>query len=186
MINHTQKPEWATWRGTTVIGVKRDEKIAIAADGQVTFGNTVMKHNAKKIRRIYKDRVVVGFAGASADAITLFEKFEGKLELYHGNLVRSAVELAKDWRTDRMLRRLEALLIAADTKSLLIISGSGDVIDTDDGIVAIGSGGPFALSAARALIAHSSLSAKEIAQTALKIAGSICIYTNQEIVCEEV
>ena len=183
MINHTLRPEI---RSTTVIGIRHQGKIALAGDGQVTLGNTIMKKNAKKVRRIFKDKVVVGFAGATADAITLFGKFEGKLEHYHGNLTRSAVELAKDWRTDRMLRRLEALLIAADTKTLLIISGSGDVIEPDDGIAAIGSGGPYATAAAKALVAHSSLSAKEIAQSALKIAGDICIYTNQEVVCEEV
>lgn len=183
MINHIQKHEM---HGTTVIGVRHKNKIALAADGQVTLGHTIMKHHAKKVRRIYKDKVVVGFAGATADAMTLFEKFEGKLEHYHGNLTRSAVELAKDWRTDKTLRRLEALLIAADDKTLLVISGSGDVIEPDDGIAAIGSGGPYATAAARALTTHSSLTAKEIAETALKIAGNICIYTNQNITSEEV
>ena len=184
MINHIQKHDVV--RSTTVIGVRHKDKIALAADGQVTLGQTIMKHHAKKVRRIYKEKVVVGFAGATADAITLFEKFEGKLEHYHGNLTRSAVELAKDWRTDKTLRRLEALLIAADDKTLLVISGSGDVIEPDDGIAAIGSGGPYATAAARALVEHSSLNAKEIAETALKIAGNICIYTNQNITCEEV
>ncbi len=179
-------PKLSDMHGTTVLGVQRDGKIALAADGQVTLGATVMKHHAKKIRKIYKDQVLVGFAGATADAITLFEKFEGKLEHFHGNLLRSAVELSKDWRTDKILRRLEALLIAADSKSLLIISGSGDVIEAEDGVCAIGSGGPYAAAAARALLFHSQLGAKDIAQNALKIAGDICIYTNQNIVCEEV
>lgn len=184
MTNLTPKPE--VMHGTTVIGVQRNGRISLAADGQVTLGSTVMKHHAKKIRRIYKDQVLVGFAGATADAITLFEKFEGKLEQFHGNLLRSAVELSKDWRTDKILRRLEALLIAADSKSLLIISGSGDVIEAEDGVCAIGSGGPYATAAARALLAHSQLGAKDIAQTALNIAGDICIYTNKNIQCEEV
>ncbi|OGQ18633.1 MAG: HslU--HslV peptidase proteolytic subunit [Deltaproteobacteria bacterium RIFCSPHIGHO2_02_FULL_40_11] len=173
-------------KGTTIVGVKHKGKIAIAGDGQVTLGHTVMKHTAKKVRRIYKDKVVVGFAGATADAFTLFEKFETKLEQYNGNLVRAAVELAKDWRTDKILRRLEALLIAADTKNLLVISGMGDVIEPDDGVIAIGSGGPYATAAAKALVEHSSLKAKDIAEKALKIAANICIYTNEQITSEEV
>jgi ATP-dependent HslUV protease, peptidase subunit HslV len=182
MTNHIPKLEI---RGTTIVGIKHQGGIAIAGDGQVSMGSTVMKHGAKKVRRIYKDKVVVGFAGATADAFTLFEKFEGKLEQYNGNLVRSAVELAKDWRTDRILRRLEALLIAADNDSLLVISGVGDVIEPDDGVIAIGSGGPFATAAAKALVKHSSLSAKEIAENALLIASEICIYTNSNIISEE-
>lgn len=167
------------------MGIRHQNKIALAGDGQVTFGTTVMKHQAKKVRRIYKNQVVVGFAGATADAFTLFEKFETKLEQFHGNLTRAAVELAKDWRTDKMLRRLEALLLAADQKSLLVISGVGDVIEPDDGVIAIGSGGAYATAAARALVSHSSLSAKEIAEEALKIAADICIYTNHHITSEE-
>lgn len=172
-------------RSTTILGVKHNGSIAIAGDGQVSMGHTVIKHNAKKVRRIYQDKIVIGFAGATADAITLYEKFEGKLEQYRGNLTRAAVELAKEWRTDRILRRLEALLIAADKNTLLTISGSGDVIEPDDGIVGIGSGGPYAAAAAKALIKHSTLSAKEIARTAVEIAADICVYTNPQIVCEE-
>lgn len=172
-------------RSTTILGVKHKGSIAIAGDGQVSMGHTIIKHNAKKIRRIYQDKIVIGFAGATADAITLYEKFEGKLEQYRGNLTRAAVELAKDWRTDRMLRRLEALLVAADKDTLLTISGSGDVIEPDDGIIGIGSGGPYAAAAAKALIRHSNLSAKEIAETAVHIASDICVYTNPKIVCEE-
>ncbi|MBI4040363.1 MAG: ATP-dependent protease subunit HslV [Deltaproteobacteria bacterium] len=182
MINHIPK---LNFRGTTIVGIRHQNKIALAGDGQVTFGTTVMKHQAKKVRRIYKNQVVVGFAGATADAFTLFEKFETKLEQFHGNLTRAAVELAKDWRTDKMLRRLEALLLAADQKSLLVISGVGDVIEPDDGVIAIGSGGAYATAAARALVSHSSLSAKEIAEEALKIAADICIYTNHHITSEE-
>jgi len=157
----------------------------MAGDGQVTLGETVIKQRAKKVRRLYKDRILAGFAGATADAFTLFERFEGKLEQYNGNLLRSAVELAKDWRTDRVLRRLEALLLVADREHSLIISGTGDVVEPDDGIVGIGSGGPYAEAAARALAKHSGLSAREIAEEAMKIAASLCIYTNQEIVLEE-
>lgn len=170
---------------TTIVAVKRDTKIAMAGDGQVTFGNTVMKHRAKKVRKIYKDKVLAGFAGAAADAFTLFEKFEAKIEEFHGNLPRAAVELAKEWRLDRALRRLEALLVVADLDHLLVISGSGDVIEPDDGVIAIGSGGPYALAAARALIKYSDLSAREIALEAMRIASSICIYTNEEIIVEE-
>ncbi len=170
---------------TTIVAVRRDGKVAIAGDGQVTVGNTVMKHTAKKVRRMYHDSVIVGFAGAAADAFTLFEKFEAKLEQYRGQLTRAAVELAKDWRTDRILRRLEALLVVADEKTLLVLSGTGEVIEPDDGIAAVGSGGPFALAAARALVAHTSLPARQVAEQALRIAASICIYTNEQIVVEE-
>jgi ATP-dependent HslUV protease subunit HslV len=159
--------------------------VAIAADGQVTMGTTVMKHNARKIRRMYNDQILSGFAGATADALTLFEKFESKLAEYRGNLTRSAVELAKEWRTDRVLRRLEALMIVADAEQSLLISGTGDVIEPEDGILAIGSGGPYALAAARAMIDRPDLTAKEIVERAMKIAGGIDIYTNQEIVVEE-
>lgn len=170
---------------TTVIAVKRDDRVAMASDGQVTLGNTVLKHQARKVRRLYQGKVLAGFAGSVADAFTLFEKFEAKLEEYKGNLQRAAVELGKEWRTDRLLRRLEALLIVADRERLLLISGSGEIIEPDDGIIAVGSGGPYALAAARALIKHTELGAAEIAQEALKIAASICIYTNETIVVEE-
>ena len=171
--------------GTTIIAVRHKGRIAMAGDGQVTLGNTVVKHGARKVRRLYKDQIIAGFAGSTADAFTLFEKFESKLEQYNGNLYRSAVELAKDWRTDRMLRRLEALLIVADRERILVLSGTGDVIEPDDGAAAIGSGGPFALAAARALIGHSSLEAKSIVQEAMRIASQICIFTNDQIVVEE-
>lgn len=171
--------------GTTVLCVKRNNSVVIASDGQVTFGNTVLKHNAKKIRRLYNGKVLSGFAGSTADAFTLFERFEGKLETYKGNLLRAAVELAKDWRTDKILRRLEALLIVADKEHLLILSGNGDVIEPEDQIAAIGSGGPFAYSAAKALYDNTQLSAKEIATKAMEISSKICIYTNNMIVMEE-
>jgi ATP-dependent HslUV protease subunit HslV len=165
--------------------VKKDGNVAVAGDGQVTFGqNTVIKKGARKIRRLYKDRVVAGFAGSVADAFTLFAKFEGRLEEYHGNLQRAAVELAKEWRTDKMLRPLEALLIVANREELLIISGGGEVIEPDDGVAAIGSGGPFALAASRALLKHTSLSADAIAREALLIAADICVYTNDQIIVE--
>lgn len=170
---------------TTILCVRRDGKVAIAGDGQVTMGETVLKHNARKVRKMYSDRVLAGFAGATADAFTLFERFEARLEEYRGNLQRSAVELAKDWRTDKMLRRLEALLIVADDKHTFIISGTGDVIEPETGIAAIGSGGPYAQAAATALMGHSSLGATELATEALKIAGSICIYTNDNVAIEE-
>lgn len=173
------------FKGTTIICVRRDGKVAIAGDGQVTMGNTVLKHNARKVRKMYEDRVLAGFAGATADAFTLFEKFEAKLEQYRGNLRRAAVELAKDWRTDKILRRLEALLIVADRELTFILSGTGDVIEPESGIAAIGSGGPFAQAAAMALTGHSSLGARELAEEALKIASDICIYTNEKIVVEE-
>ncbi|RLA84559.1 MAG: HslU--HslV peptidase proteolytic subunit [Deltaproteobacteria bacterium] len=173
------------FKGTTILCVRHGGRVVMAGDGQVTLGETVIKQRAKKVRRLYKDRILAGFAGATADAFTLFERFEGKLEQYNGNLLRSAVELAKDWRTDRVLRRLEALLLVADREHSLIISGTGDVVEPDDGIVGIGSGGPYAEAAARALAKHSGLSAREIAEEAMKIAASLCIYTNQEIVLEE-
>lgn len=172
-------------KGTTILCVKRDGKVAIGGDGQVTVGNTVLKHNAIKIRKMYSEKVIAGFAGATADAFTLFEKFEGKLEAYRGNLTRAAVELAKDWRTDRMLRRLEALLIIADTEHTFIISGAGDVIEPETGIAAIGSGGPYAQAAAKALMENTDLSAHDIVEKAMRIASSICIYTNETINIED-
>lgn len=171
--------------GTTIIGLRKDGKTAIGGDGQVTLGNTVMKASAQKIRTLYSGNVIAGFAGATADAFTLFEKFEGKLKEYKGNLKRAAVELAKDWRSDRILRRLEAMIIVADKTSLLIISGTGDVLEPDDDVIAIGSGGSYALAAARALVKHSSLSAKDIVRESLQIASEICIYTNNQIMIEE-
>jgi len=171
--------------GTTILAVRRNGKTAIAGDGQVTVGATVMKHNAKKVRKLYNDKVLAGFAGATADAFTLFEKFEAKLEQYHGNLTRAAVELAKDWRTDRVLRRLEALMIVADTERSFILSGSGDVIEPEHGISAIGSGGPYAFAAARALVDHTAFDARRIVEESLQIAADICIYTNKEITIEE-
>jgi ATP-dependent HslUV protease subunit HslV len=168
-------------RGTTVLALRHAGGVVIAADGQVTLGNTVMKATANKLRRLYHDQVLAGFAGATADAFTLFERLETKLEAYAGNLTRAAVELAKDWRTDKALRQLEALLLAADKEKLLIISGSGDVIDPEEGIAAIGSGGPFALAAARALVKNTDMDAEAIAREALSIAGDICIYTNHQI-----
>lgn len=173
------------YRGTTILSVRRGNKVVIGGDGQVTLGNTVMKGNARKVRRLYKDKVIAGFAGGTADAFTLFERFEAKLEAHQGHLVRSAVELAKDWRTDRMLRRLEALLAVADSKSSLIITGNGDVIEPEEGLIAIGSGGPFAQSAAKALLRSTKLSAKEIVKQSLTIAGEICIYTNHNFTIEE-
>ena len=173
------------FKSTTILCVRRNNQVAIAGDGQVTLGNTVMKHNAKKIRRMYNGTILSGFAGGAADALTLFEKFEAKLEQYHGNLTRAAVELAKDWRTDRILRKLEALIAVADRNSSLIISGTGDIIEPEDGLVAIGSGGPYAMSAARALIRHTNMSAREVAEEAMKITAEICIYTNSEILIEE-
>lgn len=165
-------------RSTTVVGVKKDGKIALGSDGQVTQGNTIMKHSTKKVRKIYNDKILIGFAGATADAFTLFEKFEGKLEKFQGDVRRSAIELATLWRTDKYLRRLEALLTVMDEKTLLIISGTGDVIEPDDDIVAIGSGGAYATAAARAMLKHSNLSAREIVEESLRIASEICIYTN--------
>jgi ATP-dependent HslUV protease, peptidase subunit HslV len=172
------------FKGTTIICVRKGNQVALAGDGQVTLGNAVMKHSARKIRRLYNDKVLAGFAGSTADAFTLFEKFDAKLQEFRGNLSRAAVELAKDWRTDRVLRKLEALLIVADADVTLIISGVGDVIEPDDGIAAIGSGGSYALAAARAMLENSSLEVKQIAEKALLIAASICIYTNDRIALE--
>jgi len=171
--------------GTTVLGIRRNGKVAIAGDGQVTMGETVMKAGAVKVRTLYQDKILAGFAGATADAFTLFEKFEEKLQVYKGNITRASVELAKDWRSDKYLRRLEALLIVMNKETGYILSGTGDVVDADDGIYAIGSGGPYALAAARALVAYTTLSAREIAEISLKIASSICIYTNENITVME-
>ena len=172
-------------RSTTILSVRHKGRVVMAGDGQVTVGQTIMKRNARKIRRLYQDRVLAGFAGAGADALTLFERFEAKLGQVNGNLRRAAVELAKDWRTDRVLRRLEALLLAASRETILVVSGSGDIIEPDEPVTAIGSGGSYALAAARALMAHSQLDAKAIAAEAMRIAATICIYTNGEIVVEE-
>jgi len=172
-------------QATTIICVRRKNRVAIASDGQVTLGETVIKHGAKKVRRLYNEKILAGFAGSSADSFALFARFEAKLEQFHGNLSRAAVELAKDWRTDRALRHLEAVMIVADEKSTFLISGNGDLIEPDDGIVAIGSGGAYALAAARALSKYTELSAKEIVQEAMQIAGKICIYTNDQISIEE-
>ncbi len=174
------------YRGTTIISVRRDNQVSLGGDGQVTLGNIVIKSTAKKIRRLYDNKVIAGFAGGTADAFTLFERFEEKLEKFHGHLLRSAVELAKDWRTDRMLRRLEAMLVVADKEHSLIITGNGDVLEPEHGIAAIGSGGAFAQSAARALIEHSKLKAEEIVKQSLKIAGEICIYSNNNHVLETI
>jgi len=171
--------------GTTIVAVKRDGKIALGGDGQVTIENTIMKQSAKKVRRIYHDKVMVGFAGSVADAQALTDKFETKLEESHGNLRRALIEFAKEWRTDRILRRLEALMIVADTQYLMVLSGSGEVIEPDEGVAAIGSGGGFALAAARALMRHTKLSAREIVEEALRIASGICVYTNDTITIEE-
>ncbi|BCB95773.1 ATP-dependent protease subunit HslV [Dissulfurispira thermophila] len=173
------------FHGTTILCVRRNARVAIASDGQVTMGNTVLKHNAKKIRKMYNDKILAGFAGATADAFTLFEKFESKLESFRGNITRAAVELAKDWRTDKILRRLEALLIVADNEHTLILSGTGDVIEPEDGVAAIGSGGPYAQAAARALYENTELQAVDIVKKAMDIAADICIYTNKNIVLEE-
>ncbi|MDE0841151.1 MAG: ATP-dependent protease subunit HslV [Porticoccaceae bacterium] len=166
------------YRGTTILSVRRNNIVVIGGDGQVSMGNTIMKGNARKVRRLYKDQVIAGFAGGTADAFTLFERFEAKLEQHHGNLTRAAVELAKDWRTDRILRKLEALLAVADREASLIITGNGDVIQPENDLIAIGSGGPFAQSAARALLDNTALSAEQIVAEGLKIAGDICVYTN--------
>ncbi|MGC1782661.1 MAG: ATP-dependent protease subunit HslV [Acidobacteriaceae bacterium] len=172
-------------RSTTVLCVRRGGRVVMAADGQVTLGESVIKHSAKKIRRLYQEKVLAGFAGSTADAFSLFSRFETKLEQYAGNLGRSAVELAKDWRTDKMLRNLEALLIVADLQQTYLISGAGDVIEPDEGVTAIGSGGSFALAAARALLQNTELSARDIAEKSLRIAGQICIYTNDQLTIEE-
>ena len=172
-------------QGTTILCVRKDKSVAIAGDGQVTLGQTVLKHNANKIRKMYDDNVIAGFAGATADAFTLFEKFDEKIQGYRGNLTRAAVELAKEWRTDKILRRLEALLIVADREHTFIITGNGDVLEPEDGIAAIGSGGPYAQAAAKALITNSDLDSKSIVQEAMRIASGICIYTNESLTVEE-
>jgi ATP-dependent HslUV protease subunit HslV len=175
----------APLRATTVVSVRHHGRVAMAGDGQVTLGQTVVKQSARKVRKVYHDRALAGFAGTAADAFTLFERFEARLEEYRGNLRRAAVELAKEWRTDRVLRRLEALLAVADQETSFIISGSGEVIEPDDGIIGIGSGGAFALAAARALVAHADLDAKAIVVEAMRIAAGICVYTNDQITVEE-
>src|SRR5213593_4825087 len=172
-------------RATTILAVRHQRRVVMAGDGQVTIGQTIMKSNARKVRRLYQDRVLAGFAGAGADALTLFERFEAKLQQVNGNLRRAAVDLAKDWRTDRLLRRLEALLVVADRESSLIVSGTGDVIEPEDGICAIGSGGNFALAAARVLVQHSTLDARQIAEESLRTAAAICVYTNDHLIIEE-
>ena len=172
-------------RSTTVICVRRDNQVVMAGDGQVTIGHEVLKSSARKLRRLYNDKILAGFAGSTADAFALFSRFESKLEQFNGNLARAVVELAKEWRTDRILRHLEALLLVADTKNTYIVSGNGDVIEPDEGVAAIGSGGPFALSAATALMRHTNLPARQIAEQAIEIAGKICIYTNTNITLEE-
>jgi ATP-dependent HslUV protease subunit HslV len=183
-IQAKQESTVEQYRGTTICSVRRGNQVVMGGDGQVTLGNTVMKSNARKVRRLYKDQVIAGFAGATADAFTLFERFEGKLEKHSGQLVRAAVELAKDWRTDRMLRRLEALLAIADKDNSLLISGNGDVIEPENGLIAIGSGGPFAQAAAMALMAETELDAETITRRSLGIAADICIYTNDNIIIE--
>lgn len=183
--NSKSRGRQAQIRSTTILAVRRDGKVVIAGDGQVTMGDTIMKSGARKVRRLYGDKVLAGFAGASADAFALFQRFETKLEQFHGQLNRAAVELAKDWRTDKMMRNLEALLLVSDPTSTLVIGGNGDVIEPDDGIVSIGSGGPYALAAARALARNTELTARQIAEEAMKIAGEICIYSNSNLVIEE-
>jgi ATP-dependent HslUV protease subunit HslV len=173
------------FHATTVVSVRHRGRVAMAGDGQVSLGATIMKHTARKVRRVYHDRVLAGFAGTAADAFTLFERFEGRLEQHRGNLRRAAVELAKEWRSDRVLRRLEALLAVADTDASFIVSGTGEVLEPDDGLIGIGSGGPFALAAARALVGHSDLDAKAIATEAMRIAAGICVYTNDQVTVEE-
>ena len=172
-------------RSTTVLSVRRNGNVVLAGDGQVTLGESVIKHSARKIRRLYNDKIVAGFAGSTADAFTLFSRFEAKLEQYHGNLGRAAVELARDWRTDKFLRHLEALLLVSDREQTFLLSGQGDVIEPDSGIAAIGSGGPYAQAAAQALAEHTELSARRIAEEAMKIAGKMCIYTNDQLTIEE-
>jgi ATP-dependent HslUV protease subunit HslV len=180
-----QSPTRRLIRSTTVLCVRREDKVVMAGDGQVTLGESVIKHGAKKIRRLYQDKILAGFAGSTADAFTLFSRFEAKLEQYHGNLGRAAVELAKDWRTDKFLRHLEALLLVSDKEATFLLSGQGDVIEPDTGIAAIGSGGPFAQAAAQALADHTKLGPREIAEEAMKIASRMCIYTNDRITIEE-
>ncbi len=172
--------------GTTIVAARRDGHVAIGGDGQVSFGNTVLKAKAKKVRRLYDNKVIAGFAGSTADALTLFERFEAKLKAHNGQLVRAAVELAKDWRNDKLLRRLEAMLLVADAERTLIITGTGDVVDPDEGVAAIGSGGPMALSAARALLRHTTLDARAVVEASLGIAAETCIYTNDQITIEEI
>ncbi|GBC60164.1 HslU--HslV peptidase proteolytic subunit [Desulfonema ishimotonii] len=174
-----------TFHGTTILAVRHRGSLAVAGDGQITLGNSVVKHHARKVRRIYNDKIIIGFAGATADALNLSERLEEKLERYNGNLTRSAVELARDWRTDKYLRRLEAMMLAADGTRLFLISGNGDVIEPDEGLVAIGSGGVVAQAAATALIQHTEMNAREIVEAAMKIAGTICIYTNDTVSVEE-
>ncbi len=173
------------FRGTTILALKHNGEVAVSGDGQITLGNTIMKNNTNKLRRLYKDSVITGFAGSAADAITLFEKLEKKIDEFHGKLPKAVISLAKEWRTDKILRKLEAILIVADKKNMYVVSGTGDIIEPDDNIAAIGSGGSYALAAAKALIKHSDLSASEIALEALKIAASICIYTNDQIKVEK-
>jgi len=184
-LSNNQGKSVEQYRGTTILCVRRRDKLVIGGDGQVSMGNTVMKGNARKVRRIYKDQVIAGFAGGTADAFTLFERFEAKLEKHQGHLLRSAVELAKDWRTDRMLRRLEALLIVANRNAMLTITGNGDVVEPEHDLIAIGSGGAFAQSAARALLKHSELDAREIVEQSMAIAAEICVYTNNNLTIEE-
>jgi ATP-dependent HslUV protease subunit HslV len=184
-VHSKRSPQQPRIRSTTVLSVRRDGRLVMAADGQVTLGDSVIKHTARKIRRLYQDKVLAGFAGSTADAFSLFSRFEGKLEQYAGNLGRSAVELAKDWRTDKMLRNLEALLVVADLQQTYLISGAGDVIEPDEGVIAIGSGGSYALASARALMQNTELPARDIAEKSLRIAGQICIYTNDQITIEE-
>jgi ATP-dependent HslUV protease subunit HslV len=179
------RKESSSIRSTTVLLVRKEGHVALAGDGQVTLGETIMKASAKKVRRLYNDSILAGFAGATADAFSLLTRFESKLEQYHGNLERAAIELSKEWRTDKLLRHLEALLVVADNKASFLLSGNGDVIAPDDGVLAIGSGGAYALAAARALIKHTDMSAREIALEALRVSGEICIYSNQNIVVEE-
>ena len=173
------------FRGTTILAIRQEGKVCIGGDGQVSYNNTVLKHKAKKLRRLYQNKIVAGFAGATADAFTLSEKFEKKLEQFNGNIVRAAVELAKDWRSDKILHKLDALLIVANEEHLFILSGNGDVIEPDDDVAAIGSGGPYALAAARALLRHGSLPLRQVVEESMKIAAEICIYTNSEICIEE-
>src|SRR5256886_13067042 len=185
LFHQMSEKNFASVRSTTVLLVRRDEKVAMAGDGQVTVGETVMKASARKVRRLYNDKILAGFAGATGAAFSLLTRFEGKLEQYHGNLDRAAIELSKEWRTDKVLRHLEALLVVADDKSSFLLSGNGDVITPDDGLLAIGSGGAYALAAARALVANTELSAREIAVEAMRIAGEICIYSNANVILEE-
>jgi ATP-dependent HslUV protease, peptidase subunit HslV len=178
-------PQKRLIRSTTVLSIRRNGSVVLAGDGQVTLGESVIKHTAKKIRRLYNDKILAGFAGSTADAFTLFSRFEGKLEQYHGNLGRAAVELSKDWRTDKYLRHLEALLLVCDKEQTFLLSGQGDVIEPDGGVAAIGSGGPYAQAAAQALVTHTQLDARQIAEEAMKIAGKMCIYTNDALTVEE-